>query len=450
MKSYYSDFVALLIILLSSSMVLADDWVKTSDPPLGVNQFKVEIGTENGNDIQFLLESSGLGLFKSTDNGTTWENIGLEGKGITAIVDHWFSTHDGEHIVSTSDGVYKTTDGGTNWQHYTTGIEGLFITDIIHFLTLNELAIGTVGHGVFYSTDGGETWQQMGVGLENKTVTSLKFQFDGQQSKVYATTQEDGVFVLIGGNNNWIPINDGNPSLFNNTAIAVNHPDKLFLTNYNSGIHSSPSDPVFWQVEINFEFANDIVAIPDGKVFASSFGDGIIVRDLNGNWTDFSIGLPVDPDGYIDMIDIGRNINFDWSENTQTEEYLWAAYVPLHPSMTPGIYRTVNPVSDVEDNKIVTPEDFKLEQNYPNPFNPSTTINYSVSNSAFITIKIYDVLGNQIAELVNEEKPIGVHEVSFNASNLSTGTYFYQLQAVSTSSNSGESFVETKKMILIK
>jgi hypothetical protein len=60
------------------------------------------------------------------------------------------------------------------------------------------------------------------------------------------------------------------------------------------------------------------------------------------------------------------------------------------------------------------------------------------------------VLGNEIAQLVNEEKSVGVHEVTFNASNLSTGTYFYHLQAVSTSSNSGKNFVVTRKMILIK
>ena len=96
---------------------------------LGANQFKIETGIDNGSDVQFVVSANGAGLFKSTDDGTTWENIGLVGVGITAIWDH--PGNAGEYVVSASDGVHKTTDGGTTWQHYTSGIEGLFITDIV-------------------------------------------------------------------------------------------------------------------------------------------------------------------------------------------------------------------------------------------------------------------------------------------------------------------------------
>ncbi|HEY6436739.1 MAG TPA: T9SS type A sorting domain-containing protein, partial [Ignavibacteriaceae bacterium] len=85
---------------------------------------------------------------------------------------------------------------------------------------------------------------------------------------------------------------------------------------------------------------------------------------------------------------------------------------------------------------------FSLSQNYPNPFNPSTRINYSVPFTSFIKIKLYDILGNEVATLVNEEKPAGVYEISFDASRLSSGVYFYQLKA--------DSFVETRKMILLR
>ena len=87
-------------------------------------------------------------------------------------------------------------------------------------------------------------------------------------------------------------------------------------------------------------------------------------------------------------------------------------------------------------------KDFKLEQNYPNPFNPSTTIKYSVQNAKNISLKVYDVLGKEVETLVNEEKPAGNYEVEFNAANPTSGIYFYQLKV--------GSFVETKKMILLK
>jgi len=88
------------------------------------------------------------------------------------------------------------------------------------------------------------------------------------------------------------------------------------------------------------------------------------------------------------------------------------------------------------------PTQYSLGQNYPNPFNPSTTISFSILNSEFITLKVFDVLGNEAATLVNEEKSAGTYQVEFDANKLSSGIYFYKLQA--------GNFIETKKMILMK
>ena len=83
-----------------------------------------------------------------------------------------------------------------------------------------------------------------------------------------------------------------------------------------------------------------------------------------------------------------------------------------------------------------------LHQNYPNPFNPSTSIQYAVSNRQFVSLKVYDVLGNEIATLVNEEKPAGSYEVEFDGIGLPSGVYFYRLTA--------GKFADTKKLILLK
>ncbi|HRP93821.1 MAG TPA: T9SS type A sorting domain-containing protein [Ignavibacteriaceae bacterium] len=111
------------------------------------------------------------------------------------------------------------------------------------------------------------------------------------------------------------------------------------------------------------------------------------------------------------------------------------------------------PVS-VKDDMVSSPSEFMLSQNYPNPFNPITTIIYSIPNTTLsgvegsrVQLKIYDVLGKEIATLVNEEKTAGSYEIEFNSHsgegrNLTSGVYFYTLRA--------GSFVQTKKMILIK
>jgi hypothetical protein len=90
---------------------------------------------------------------------------------------------------------------------------------------------------------------------------------------------------------------------------------------------------------------------------------------------------------------------------------------------------------------------FTLSQNYPNPFNPSTKIQYAVSERQFVSLKVYDVLGNEIATLVNEEKPAGSYEVEFSVGqnsilSLSSGIYFYQLKT--------DSHIKTMKMFLLK
>lgn len=112
--------------------------------------------------------------------------------------------------------------------------------------------------------------------------------------------------------------------------------------------------------------------------------------------------------------------------------YLIRAYVSL--------------VTSVGTKEVIelTPADFKLSQNYPNPFNPSTSIDYHVAEKSFVSLKVYDLLGNEVATLINEEKPAGSYNVQFSINNLqlSSGTYFYRLQT-------GD-FVETKKMILLK
>jgi len=98
-------------------------------------------------------------------------------------------------------------------------------------------------------------------------------------------------------------------------------------------------------------------------------------------------------------------------------------------------------ITDVGENSS-NPTVFKLYDNYPNPFNPSTSIRYSIPEGSFASIKIYNSLGSEVATLVNETKPAGTYEVEFNASDLSSGIYYYTLQA--------GSFSETKKMILLK
>ncbi len=99
-------------------------------------------------------------------------------------------------------------------------------------------------------------------------------------------------------------------------------------------------------------------------------------------------------------------------------------------------------ISDVEKNNNPLPSEFLLLQNYPNPFNSATAIQYSIPQRSNVTIKVYDILGNEVTTLVNEEEDQGVYTINFDANNLASGLYLYRIQA--------GSFIDTKKMILLK
>jgi hypothetical protein len=154
-------------------------------------------------------------------------------------------------------------------------------------------------------------------------------------------------------------------------------------------------------------------------------------------------GLPLDNTPYVQIGEVGNFINsfidttaFDsiYTYRIRSEQggYFYSneatAYIP-------------DIITQVESKKEL-PTEFSLFQNYPNPFNPSTKFKYQIPELSFVTMKVYDVLGNEITTLVNEEKPVGSYQIEFDASGLPSGIYFYRLQA--------GSFVETRKMVLMK
>ncbi len=135
---------------------------------------------------------------------------------------------------------------------------------------------------------------------------------------------------------------------------------------------------------------------------------------------------------------LGNNCQLDWLERPEGHSWgLWRASLDrmleyFFPANATGI--------SLNENQIV--DNFNLSQNYPNPFNPGTVIKYQLPVNSKVIIKVYDILGKEIATLVNEEKPAGKYEINFNAAQITSGVYLYKIQA--------GNYIETKKMILIK
>jgi outer membrane protein assembly factor BamB len=219
---------------------------------------------------------------------------------------------------------------------------------------------------------------------------------------------------------------------------------------------------VLWETEIFGSAPFSLMCVgSDGSIYAPSSGRILRLNSTNGQKLDstavlanpnlFQLRPSASANGVIYATSGENNIyayNLDlqelWTDAIANVNISGVAIglnglIAVAGSNKIKVYTAGNPVS-VEDEKY--PDGFELSQNYPNPFNPSTSIQYRVSSISQVILKVYDVLGKEVATLVNEEKPTGSYEVNFNAMGLSNGIYLYKLQA--------DNFVETKKMILMK
>ncbi len=196
-----------------------------------------------------------------------------------------------------------------------------------------------------------------------------------------------------------VPNNNGDPCLTCHTTFGGS-PRNAFGLEIQNNFLSAPgaSGNVQWGPALA-ELDSD----------GDGFSNGIELQDPSGTWTGGAIGDP-------NLVSNPADAN----------------------SVPPN-------VTDVEDLAEL-PSAYKLDQNYPNPFNPSTTINFAITNAEQVSLKVYNNLGQQVAELVNQFLPAGSYTVNFDAlrdaGNLSSGFYFYNL--------STPSFTQTKKMILLK
>ncbi|MFC2093987.1 M28 family peptidase [Bacteroidota bacterium] len=161
---------------------------------------------------------------------------------------------------------------------------------------------------------------------------------------------------------------------------------------------------------------------------------------IGGNYRNPNYHLPSDTVG---------TINFTFMTNVIKATLATAATLAgvIHGNSAVSDFFIIN-ITFIPQANPTVPETYLLAQNYPNPFNPSTKISWQSPVSSWQTLKVYDVLGNEVAALINEEKPAGSYSVEFDAANLPSGIYFYRLQ-VYTPGRAG-SFVETKKMILLR
>ena len=177
----------------------------------------------------------------------------------------------------------------------------------------------------------------------------------------------------------------------------------------------------------------------------------IVESDRPGGYggSDLYISFKTEDNTWTPAINMGESINTSASEECPyvSPDGLYLFFISDREQLNPywvdaQIIDDLRISVDINEKNVQLPEKFQLNQNYPNPFNPSTITEFAIPEPGFVTLKVYDALGNEVATLVNEEKQAGEYEVEFNGIGLPSGVYFCQLIV--------KDYLETKKMILIK
>ncbi len=197
---------------------------------------------------------------------------------------------------------------------------------------------------------------------------------------------------------------------------------------------------------------DDGTIAPTAPISSIPFAPTECIRVARNMWNNYRSQLWLHPYGFRDAFNLNVNWWDPWIigidqgpmiimiENYRTGR-VWQRFMS-NPDVQRGLQRAgFTPVTSVGDVK-ETPKEFSLAQNFPNPFNPSTMVSFGIGHASFVSLKVFDVLGRQVASLVNETKPAGHYTVNFSASHLASGVYYYTLTA--------GPFTETKKMILAR
>ena len=336
-------------------------------------------------------------MYKSTDRGLNWSGISPPGSGNGnnyCFVTPFISCVSNPQIMYVGGkSIYKSTTGGGNWQGpYGTSV---FNNEKILSLAVSQtgtdtLYCGLVNGTVFRSFNGGLNWTNISTNIPNRYVTDITIN-PNNSSEVYLTLggyNSGHIYRSVNAGSTWQDISGTLPNVPHQSVVA---------------------DPVYNQ---NIYAGNDL---------------GVYVTTNGGvNWNEYSSGMPYTLVFDLTIVYSNRKLRATTHGNGIYERKLMETPVGI----------SQNNQSQISG--------YKLSQNFPNPFNPKTVINYElqVTGVELVNLKVFDILGNEVLTLVNENQNAGSYSVTFDGNNFPSGVYYYRLDA-------GD-FVETRRMALIK
>ncbi len=364
-------------------------------------------------------------VYRSSDNGATWDSSSVSPNPQSYILYTFnaMAVSGTTLLAGSGSGIFRSTDNGTTWAMADSGLTNLDVRALA--VSGTDVFAGTWGGGLFRSTDGGISWSKVTSGMTSLYIATLFV--DG--AKMYAGCSNGGAFVSTTGGTSWGTIYN-----FPYTTYVINafgRSGSIVYSGSGSGLYRSTDNGVSWTtVSSSSGFADSYGMAPGVYAFAPK--DSAMFVGTSGG------------------IFLSSDHGVTWSNVTAPSSLYSMSLAVSGPYLYAGVYYSdqvwrrplADMVTAVEHGSPVIPGRVSLEQNYPNPFNPSTTISYALSHSATVTLKIYSVLGREVATLVSAVQPSGTHTVRWNADAMAAGVYFYQLRT--------DNEVLTRKLVLVK
>jgi len=433
-----------------------------------------------------------------------WLFLGLENERVTAIAVDWadaniiYAGSSSDFSSGTVGGIFKTTNEGTTWD---TLIRGVTVRDLDIHPTNPQIIYATLGlnvltqAGIIKTADAGYTWVQADSGIlitweEGPSVLEIDPQhpdtlYTGTAGfyggKPYKSTNGGESWFRIDPDTSWMWMPTlcgdsifvyGDPMEDGITAIAIepiNINNVYMGTAFNGYLFKSSDGGINWIAtclpQVGIVNSIEVNPLSTEIIYCGTWGYGFFISTNGGfSWENVNTGLPdtsqveeIELNYFQNNLNIFIVANFSDSggvyqrvNNSSWEKIgindgrvgaIKLSNTKLYAGQG-GIY--VKDILTSVNEKKQRPLSVKLYPNHPNPFNPRTVISYQLTLISKVKIAVYDLLGKEIAVLINEVKPAGEYQIEFNAEKygLSSGVYFYQLTT--------DEYVDTKKMVLIK
>jgi ligand-binding sensor domain-containing protein len=402
----------------------------------GLTTSLVEVLATWGGDVY--AGTDGQGLFRSSDDGETWigVNSGLTDTRIQSLAQSGSNVYAGTNYR----GLFLSTDCGATWRSIDTGLTNADVRALAVFPSdarTQTLLAGTYGGGVFRSTDSGTSWNPANSGLVDNEMSCFEVAPGFEGYDVYAGSYPGGVYRSTDEGVSWQNITSNLPNYghwfgtVNAISVSAENPgDTNVFVGTGTGVFRSTNKGKSWisasngiaYIQYGVECLVDIPSGGGGTALVAGTDNGIYLSTNDGtNWS---------------AIDSGLADKWAWSFAVNNGNLFVGTF---H-----GVWR--RPLSDVvasvSRQGARLPLAFLLEQNYPNPFNPSTTIRYDIPKDSHVILKVYNVLGQEVATLVDEMKRPGRYSVIFDGAHLASGIYIYRVKA--------GSYSESRKLILLR